>query len=101
MGVAFIYPAWPTCLIVYVQKSDFHLINLFCVVFVVKQRKLLILVQVILSYFLLHSNKIPLVFTTKVTHLGSLLFRQPDGVNSVVRSLFCGVSQNRVVQSVA
>jgi len=41
------------------------------------------------------------VFTTKVTHLGSLLFRQQDGVNCVVRSLFWGVSQNRVVQSVA
>ena len=34
---------------------------------------------------LLHSNKIPLVLTTKVTHLGSQLFRQPDRVNCVVR----------------
>jgi len=101
MGLAFIYPALPTCLVVYVQKSDFCLINVFCVVIVVKKRKLLYLDQVVLSYFLLHSNKIPLVLTTKVIHLGSLLFRQPDGVNCVVRSLFCGVSQNRVVQSVA
>jgi len=27
MGLAFIYPRLPTCLVVYVQKSDFHLIN--------------------------------------------------------------------------
>jgi len=31
MGLAFIYPALPTCLVVYVQKSDFCLINVFCV----------------------------------------------------------------------
>jgi len=41
--------------------------------------------QVVFSYFILHSSKIPLVHTTKVTHLRSLLFRQPDGVNCVVR----------------
>jgi len=29
MGLAFIYPALSTCLVVYVQKSDFHLINVF------------------------------------------------------------------------
>jgi len=100
MGLAFICPALPTCLVVYVQKSDFHLINLFCIVIVVKNRKLLCLAQVVFSYFILHSNKIPLVLTTKVTHLRSLLFRQPDGVNCAVRSQFWGVSQNRVVQSV-
>jgi len=43
----------------------------------------------------------PLVLTIKVTHLGSLLFKQPDGVNCVVRSLFWEVSQDRVVQSMA
>ena len=37
MGVAFIYPTLPTCLVVYVQKSDFHLINVFCEVIVVKK----------------------------------------------------------------
>jgi len=73
--------ALPTCLVVYVQKSDFHLINVFCSVVVLKKRKLLCLAQVVFSYFVLRSNKIPLVLTTKVTHLGSLLFRQPDGVN--------------------
>jgi len=52
-----------------------------------KKRKLLCLSQVF-SYFVLHSNKIPLVLTTKVTHLRSLLFRHPDGVNCVVRRLF-------------
>jgi len=35
-GLAFIYPALPTCLVVYVQKLDFHLINMFCVVIVAK-----------------------------------------------------------------
>ena len=55
----------------YVQKSDFYLINVFCVVIVVKKRTLLCLAQVVLSYFVLHSNKVPLVLTTKVTYLGS------------------------------
>ena len=36
MDLAFIYPALPTCLVVYVQKSDFHLINVFCVVIAIK-----------------------------------------------------------------
>jgi len=36
MGLAFIYPALPTCLVVYVQKRDFHLINVFCAVIAVK-----------------------------------------------------------------
>jgi len=84
MDLTFIYPALPTCLVVYAYKSDFHLINVFCVVIIVKKRKLLCLAQVVFSYFVLHSNKIPLVLTTKVTHLGSQLFRQPDRVNCVV-----------------
>ena len=54
------FPTLPTCLVVYVQKSDFHLINVFCVVIVIKKRKLLCLAQVVFSYFVLHSNKIPL-----------------------------------------
>jgi len=100
MGLAFINPPLPTCLVVYAQKSDFHVINLLCVVIVVKNCMLLCLAQVVFSYFVLHSNMIPFVLTTKITHLGSLLFRQPDRVHCVVRSLFWGVSQNRVVQSV-
>jgi len=36
VGLAFIYPALPTYLVVYVQKSDFRLINVFCVVIVKK-----------------------------------------------------------------
>jgi len=36
MGLAFVYPALPTCLVVHVQKSDFHLINVFCVEIVIK-----------------------------------------------------------------
>jgi len=37
MGLVFIYPALPICLVLYVQKSDFHLISVFCVVIVVKK----------------------------------------------------------------
>jgi len=48
----------------------------FCVVIVVKC--VLCLAQVVFSYFVLHSSKMRLVLTTKVTHLRSLLFRQPD-----------------------
>ena len=83
------------------EVRDFHLINVFCVVIVVKKHKLLCLAQAVFSYFVLNSNKTPLVLTTKATHLDSQLFRQPDRVNCVVRCLYCGVSQNRVVQSVA
>jgi len=88
VGLAFIYPALPT-LVIYVQKSDFHLITVFCVV-IVKKCRLLCLAQVVFSYFVLHSKKIPLVLTTKVTHSRSLLFRQPDGVNCVVRRVYFG-----------
>jgi len=90
MGLAFICPALPTCLVVYVQKSDFHLINEFFVVIVVEKCRLLCLAQVVFSYFVLHSSKIPLILTTKVTHLRSLLFRQQDGVNSVVTIVYFG-----------
>jgi len=64
------------------------------------------LAQVVFSYFILHSSKIPLVLrpTTKVTHLCSLLSRQPDGVNCVVRRVYSAIiaklSQNKVVQLV-
>jgi len=102
MGLAFIHPALPICLVVYVQKSEFHLINVFCVVIVIKN--VLCLAQLVFAYFVLHSSKIPLVLTTKVTHLRSLLFRQSDGLNCVVlKSLFSNIaklSQNRFVQLV-
>jgi len=102
MGLVLIYPALPTCLAVHVHKSDFHLINMFCVVIVVKNA--LYLAQVVFSYFVLHSKKIPLVLATKVTHLRSLLLRQPDGVNCVVRRAYLAItakpSQNRLVQLV-
>jgi len=88
----------------YVQKSDFHLINMFCVVTVVKNVLPVCLARVVFSYLVLHSSKIPLVLTTKVTHLRSLLFRQPGGVNCVVRRIYLAItaklSQNRVVQLV-
>jgi len=95
MGLTFIYPTLPSC----IRPEVRLLINVFCVVMVFKKRKLLCLAQVVF-YFVLHSNKIPLVLTTKVTHLCSQLFRQPDRVNYVVRRLFCWVYQNRLVQSV-
>jgi len=88
MGLALIYSALPTCLVVYVQKSDVHLINVFCVVILVKKCRLLCLAQVVFFYFVLHSSKIPLVLATKVTHLRSLMFRQPDGVNCVVKRVY-------------
>jgi len=40
MGLAFICPALLTCLVVYIQKSDFNLINKICVVIVVKKFRL-------------------------------------------------------------
>ena len=73
---------------------------MFCDCCTVIKCRLLRLVQIVFSYFVVHSSKIPLVHTTKVTRLHSLLFRQPDGVNCVVRRVFCGLSQNRVVQLV-
>jgi len=48
-----------------------------------KKCKLLCLAQLVFSYLVPHSSNIPLVLTTKVTHLRSLLFTQPDGVNCV------------------
>jgi len=68
------------------------------------KKNLLCLARVVLSYFVLHSSKIPLVLMTKVTHLCSLLFRQSDGVNCEVRRVYLAIiaklSQNRVVQLV-
>jgi len=55
-----------------------------------KSAPVLCLAQVVFSHFVLHSSKIRLVLTTKVTHLRSLLFRQPDGVNCVVRRVYFG-----------
>jgi len=72
------------CLVVYVQKSDLHLINIFCVVIVMK-KCIMATSGAVFSYFVLHKSKIPLVLTTKVTHLRSQLFRKQDGVNSVRR----------------
>ena len=71
---------------------------------VVIKCRVLCLAQKVFSYFVLHSNKIPLVLETKVTHLRSLLFRQPDEVYCVVRSVYLAIiaklSQNRVLQLV-
>jgi len=36
-GLAFIYRALTTCLVVYIRKSDFHLINVVYVVIVVEK----------------------------------------------------------------
>jgi len=48
-------------------------------------KNVLCLAQVVFSYVVLHRIKIRLVVTTKDGHLRSVLFRQPDGVNCVVR----------------
>jgi len=56
-----------------------------------KKCRLLCLAQVVFSYFVLHSSNIPLVLTTNVTHLCSLLFSQPDGVTCVVRRIYFGL----------
>jgi len=79
----------------YVQKSDFYLINVFCTVIVVK--KCTVLAQVVFSYFVLHRSKIPMVLSTKVTHLHSLLFRQQDRVNSVVRRVCLAITSKLVL----
>jgi len=70
MALLFIYPALPTCLVVYVQKSGFHLINVFCEEIVVKNA--LCLAQVVFSCFVLHTSKIPLVLNDQ-----SYKFAQP------------------------
>jgi len=94
MGLVFIYLALPSaytpsCIRPEVRFTlDQRVLCSDCC----KKCKLLCLAQEVFSYFLLHRSKIPLVLTTKVTHLRSLLFREPDGVNSVVvRRVYFGV----------
>jgi len=62
---------------------------------------LLWLAQVVFSYFVLHRSKIRLVLTTKITHLRSLLFREQDGVNNVVRTHYLEITAKLVPTSVA
>jgi len=45
MGLALIHPALPACPVAYVQKSDFDLVNILCVVIVVKKCRLLQFLQ--------------------------------------------------------
>jgi len=103
-GLTFIYTSLPTFLVVYIQRSNFHVNNVFCVVIAVKKYTMSSPGEVVFSYFVLHSSKIPLVFTTKVTHLRSLVLRQLDGINCAVRRVYLTVvtklSRNRVVQLV-
>jgi len=47
--------------------------------------------DVFFSYFVLHTS-ITLGITTKVTHLCSLLFKQQDRVNSVVRRAYLAIT---------
>jgi len=98
MGLAFIYLALSTCLVVYFQKSCFHLINVFCVVIVVKN--VLSRPGSLLLFCTAWQQDTFLVHTTKFTNLRSLLFRQPDVVNCVVRrvclAIIAKLSQNRV-----
>jgi len=83
MGFAFIYLALPTCLLVYVQKSDFHLINVFCVV-IGRKKCSMSRPGSLLLFCTAEQQETFLMHTTKFTNLCSLLFRQPDGVNCVV-----------------
>ena len=62
---------------------------MLCVVTVVKN--VLCLAQAVFPHFVVNSSKIPLVLTTKVTHLRSLLFRQPDGVERVVIRVYLAI----------
>jgi len=64
----------------------------FCVVIVVT--KCTSLAHAIFSYFVLQSSKTLLVLTTKLTHLRSLLLREPDGVNCVVRRICLATTTN-------
>ena len=61
-----------------------------------KKCRLLCLAQVVFSYFVLHSSKIPLVLMTNVAHLRSLLFRHPDGANCIVRRVYFGVVPKQI-----
>jgi len=72
---------YPVDLTAYVHKSDFHLINVYGAV------KMAIWLAQIVSYLVLHRSKIPLVPTTRVTHLRILVFRQ-YGDNSEVRRVY-------------
>jgi len=58
-------------------------------------KKMYCLAQLVFFYFVLHSSKIPLVLTTKVTHLRILLL-QPDGVNCVVRRVYLAIIASAV-----
>jgi len=46
----------------------------------------------VVSHFVLHRSKIPLVLATKVTRLRRLLFRLQNGVNSVVRRVHLAIT---------
>ena len=65
---------------------------MFCVVIVVT--KCTSLAHAIFSYFVLQSSKTLLVLTAKLTHLRSLLLREPDGVNCVVRRIYLATTTN-------
>jgi len=76
-------------------NSNLHLINVFSVVIVVKN--VLWLSQAVFSFFVIHRSKIPSVLTTKVvTHLSSLLFREHDGVNFVLRRVYSAITAKLV-----
>ena len=87
---------WPTCPVAYVQKSDFHLINVFCIVIVVKKCIMATPSSLLVLYFVPHRSKMPLLLKTKVTHLRILLFRQSNGANSVVRRVSLAIAAKLV-----
>jgi len=57
-----------------------------------REKNVLWLAQVDFSCVELHWSKIPLMLTTKVTHLLSLLFRREDGVTIVVTRVYWSVT---------
>jgi len=83
----------PTCVCPEVRPP---LEQSFCVVIVVKNVSWLGLTLVVFLYLVLHRSKIPLALTTKVTHLRSPLFRQQDGVNSVVKRVYLAITAKLV-----
>ena len=55
----------------YVQKSDFHLTHVFCVVIFIKKCTILWLVHEVFSQFVLFRSKIPLLISSKFTRVQS------------------------------
>jgi len=69
--------------------------TVFCVV-IVEKKCIMASPGSSLVFCTAHRSKIPFVLTNKVTHLRSLLFRQQDGVYSVVRRAYLAITAELV-----